>query len=648
MTLIQPHTDYAYLNNDGLIALSIGFNDANATVIRIPASGTIDPNQTYFPSAPDFVRILLYADGSIESYESNDQGSHMLLNYADIPALSLSYGHNAAYSSGPLVSSDITSASGYRIVQHFDAGHMTAYDFVYNDIHLTGQFANGRSTVSLQSNTYSVVNKDLPGNIDNLIGKVKLISQDGSTVISNDGGSLQQALPSTLIGNAGGVLIRQDALNIISEHGAGVLNGLHFVADDGTTVATLGSNAIGNDGLAQAANTMAFVYSGTRLYSFSSLGATPDLVVEGKITAFASVVQGSNLDFSYMVKNLTSAAAGSHYAGFNVDQAVDQTHYLGWNNVSSLGAYAEALEVNTISTANLSVGQHTLYIKEDNWQNVAETAADQNNNTTSLTFNVTAPPMADLGVSFVGVPADVKQGDDLVISYAVENLGNAAAGQHYAGINVDQAVDETHYLAFNAIDSLAAHSGQVSETNKINTANLSVGQHTLYIKEDYWNNMVPESNETNNLSSVTFAVTAPSHSGAAQAQTVSDLSTNAITIAAGTTAEIVGASAQAVTFTGTTGTLQLDNSSSFAGTVAGLSGQDTIDFADISFATAQKPSYSSDGKLTVTDGTHSANIALLGNYMSSLFATSSDNHGGTLIQEQAASASQNAVVAQHA
>ena len=104
MTLIQPHTDYAYLNNDGLIALSIGFNDANATVIRIPASGTIDPNQTYFPSAPDFVRILLYADGSIELYESNDQGSHMLLNYADIPALSLSYGHNAAYSSGPLVS----------------------------------------------------------------------------------------------------------------------------------------------------------------------------------------------------------------------------------------------------------------------------------------------------------------------------------------------------------------------------------------------------------------------------------------------------------------------------------------------------------------------------------------------------------------
>jgi hypothetical protein len=265
---------------------------------------------------------------------------------------------------------------------------MTAYDFIYNDIHLTGQFANGRSTVSLQSNTYSVVNKDLPGNIDNLIGKVKLISQDGSTVISNDGGSLisqdgstivgvisndggslQQALPSTLIGNAGGVLIRQDALNIISEHGAGVLNGLHFVADDGTTVATLGSNAIGNDGLAQAANTMAFVYSGTRLYSFSSMGATPDVVVEGKITAFASVVQGSKLDFSYMVKNLTSAAAGSHYAGFNVDQAVDETHYLGWNNVSSLGAYAEALEVNTISTANLSVGQHTLYIKENYWNN---------------------------------------------------------------------------------------------------------------------------------------------------------------------------------------------------------------------------------------------------------------------------------------
>jgi hypothetical protein len=35
--------------------------------------------------------------------------------------------------------------------------------------------------------------------------------------------------------------------------------------------------------------------------------------------------------------------------------------------------------------------------------------------------------------------------------------------------------------------------------------------------------------------------------------------------------------------------------------------------------------------LNVTDGIHTANIALLGNYMASTFVTSSDGHGGTYI-----------------
>src|SRR5262249_47669902 len=59
---------------------------------------------------------------------------------------------------------------------------------------------------------------------------------------------------------------------------------------------------------------------------------------------------------------------------------------------------------------------------------------------------------------------------------------------------------------------------------------------------------------------------------------------------------------------------------------------DTIDFADIDPTKVQQPTYSgtaSGGILTVTDGSHTANIALLGNYMASTFVTSSDGHGGT-------------------
>jgi hypothetical protein len=37
--------------------------------------------------------------------------------------------------------------------------------------------------------------------------------------------------------------------------------------------------------------------------------------------------------------------------------------------------------------------------------------------------------------------------------------------------------------------------------------------------------------------------------------------------------------------------------------------------------------------LTVSDGRHAANIALLGNYMAGSFAVTADGHGGTLLTE---------------
>ena len=84
-----------------------------------------------------------------------------------------------------------------------------------------------------------------------------------------------------------------------------------------------------------------------------------------------------------------------------------------------------------------------------------------------------------------------------------------------------------------------------------------------------------------------------------------------------------------------------------------MSGQDAIDFADINFAMVQKPSYSGNslgGTLTVTDGTHTANIALLGNYMASSFVASSDGHGGSLMTDSSSTFAQNTLLTlpQHA
>jgi hypothetical protein len=122
------------------------------------------------------------------------------------------------------------------------------------------------------------------------------------------------------------------------------------------------------------------------------------------------------------------------------------------------------------------------------------------------------------------------------------------------------------------------------------------------------------------------------------------------TISAGQTLEIASATSEEISFASNTGTLKLDDSDDFSGTVAGMTGHDTIDFVDINFPNAQTPSYlgnTSGGILTVTDGTHTANIALLGNYMASTFVASSDGDGGTSVVNPPANTNMVLAATQH-
>ncbi len=107
-----------------------------------------------------------------------------------------------------------------------------------------------------------------------------------------------------------------------------------------------------------------------------------------------------------------------------------------------------------------------------------------------------------------------------------------------------------------------------------------------------------------------------------------------VTVADGATVEIDGASAQSVTFTGTTGTLKLDNPLAFTGEISGLAGSDAIDLASIKYGSNTTAAFSggaNSGTLTVTDGTNTAHIDLLGDYLHSGWTLSSDGNGGTLV-----------------
>jgi hypothetical protein len=126
--------------------------------------------------------------------------------------------------------------------------------------------------------------------------------------------------------------------------------------------------------------------------------------------------------------------------------------------------------------------------------------------------------------------------------------------------------------------------------------------------------------------------------------------TGQINIGSNATVDFRSPSSPTANFTaGSTGTLLLYDSQDFSGTVAGLSTINELDLRDINFATVQTPVFtgtSSGGTLTVTDGTHTAKISLLGDYVASTFTPTTDHLGGTIITDPIQTA-QDALSASH-
>jgi len=84
------------------------------------------------------------------------------------------------------------------------------------------------------------------------------------------------------------------------------------------------------------------------------------------------------------------------------------------------------------------------------------------------------------------------------------------------------------------------------------------------------------------------------------------------------------------------GTLQLGDSQAYTGDISGFSatGASTLDLRDIGFVDSGEATFSgtsSSGTLTVTDGTHTANITLMGDYLGVNFVAGSDGSGGTTV-----------------
>ncbi|WP_232448722.1 beta strand repeat-containing protein, partial [Burkholderia ubonensis] len=109
------------------------------------------------------------------------------------------------------------------------------------------------------------------------------------------------------------------------------------------------------------------------------------------------------------------------------------------------------------------------------------------------------------------------------------------------------------------------------------------------------------------------------------------------TISGAATLEFGGASAENTTFAdGAAGTLKLDQSAGFTGTVSGFGAGDTLDLADVLYNDHTTLSFTANdtgtgGTLTVSDGAHTAQVALQGNLSAGNFQLSHDQGSGTVV-----------------
>jgi hypothetical protein len=249
--------------------------------------------------------------------------------------------------------------------------------------------------------------------------------------------------------------------------------------------------------------------------------------------------------------------------------------------------------------------------------------------------NIVDPPLAPAGTISNAASLDISTQSNETVSFAgatgslVLEQPESFTGQivGFAGTAPDAAHSDTvdlvgiNYDSSKFAESFNSSTGLLTVTDGVNTASFTF---------DNFNGTLAFSSDGNGGTLITDPPTA--------ASTQTDTAVATTTISSGTTVDIAHASSAPVTFQGSTGTLELDHSASFTGTISGfggdgtLAGSDHIDLKDVSYSSLEKPSFA-NGVLTVSDGTDTANLDFNGSYQLANFKLAPDGHGGTIVYD---------------
>jgi hypothetical protein len=423
-------------------------------------------------------------------------------------------------------------------------------------------------------------------NASQLIAATNTTLSGGGAVTLNDGpyGASNQIFGATAATSLTNV---DNTISGAGQLGAGQLTLVNDAA--GVIDATGGSNqlvintgsvAVSNAGLIEATGTAGLRISGTTI----SNGST------GKIEALT----GSFVDL------VSATISGGTLSGPGYFETLDRNSVLDGSTTT----------VNTSATINIANSGTTLSLK----------GAINNTGTLSVTSYNASEIVIATNTTLTGTGS------------IVLNDGSYGASNHLYGAtsattltNNGNTISGVGQLGDGQLTLINGAAGVIDATGSGNALIINTGAGTLS------NAGLIESTAAGGLQ-ISSAI---SNTGTIKSNGGNVLLSGAVT-GAGTDAifgsyqiEAAAADSNAVSFdSASTGTLKLDLSQSYTGTITGLSTGKTIDLANIAYPAAHIVSYTGN-VLTVTDGTTTATLKLAGNYTLGNFHLGTDNNGHT-------------------
>ncbi|MGI8839914.1 MAG: beta strand repeat-containing protein, partial [Caulobacteraceae bacterium] len=432
-------------------------------------------------------------------------------------------------------------------------------------------------------------------------GRIGVYAAANATTVINYG-TISGDVNSVKLGSASDVLVVETNAQFVGRI-AGGGGTLDFDRGTGTITGLGGVGVASGSVSATFAGFGSYVFgaNGWTLGGTNSLAAGQSLDDDGAVTVGGSLNEAAGaIIMANTGASLTFTGGGDSFSG----------------TVEGVGTVSLVGVTDTINAAHLTVAAIAL-----------RTA------TVTLTGSILETGVLSLASSTVRIAAagaTLSGGGQVTLN---DNPSNSIVGVSPAAAftNVDTTISGSGSLG----------GGQMSLTNRLAGAIVGSGAHMLII--DTGANQIVNAGliEATGPGGVTVQ-SAVQNTGVLEAAG-SFLTVNGAVSGQGGQAIITGgglvfnaAFQQNVSFTNASGSLQLADSQHYTGSISGFSktGATSLDLRDIGFVNSGEATFSgtaSQGVLTVTDGTHAANITLIGNYTAANFVAVSDGHGGVTI-----------------